>query len=52
MAVLGLDVGTTGSRAVLLAEDGQVLATATEPHKPFVSIETGWAEQDPVFVRT
>ena len=47
MAVLGLDVGTTGSRAVLVAADGQPLATATAPHQPFASPETGWAEQDP-----
>ena len=47
MAVLGLDIGTTGSRAVLVDGDGHVLATATEPHEPFDSPETGWAEQQP-----
>ena len=47
MAVLGLDIGTTGSRAVLVASDGQLLATATESHEPFASPETGWAEQHP-----
>ena len=32
MALLGLDIGTTGSRAVLVDGDGHLLATATEPH--------------------
>ena len=47
MAVLGLDVGTTGSRAVLVAADGRLVATATESHEPFSSPRTGWAEQHP-----
>jgi xylulokinase len=47
MAVLGLDIGTTGSRAMLVDGDGHVLATATEPHEAFASPETGWAEQHP-----
>ena len=47
MAVLGLDIGTTASRAVLVDGDGQVLATATEPHEAFDSPNTGWAEQHP-----
>ena len=47
MAVLGLDIGTGGSRAVLVADDGQLLATATAAHTPFASPATGWAEQQP-----
>ena len=47
MSVIGVDIGTTGSRAVLVREDGVVIATATAPHVPFASPETGWAEQDP-----
>ena len=47
MALLGLDIGTTGSRAVLVDGNGHLLATATEPHDAFASPETGWAEQDP-----
>ena len=47
MALLGLDIGTTGSRAVLVDGDGHLLATATEPHAAFASPETGWAEQHP-----
>lgn len=47
MAVLGLDIGTGGSRAVVVDDAGRVLATSTEAHAPFDSPETGWAEQDP-----
>ena len=47
MAVLGLDVGTGGSRAVIVEADGSVTATATEPHVAFDSPRTGWAEQRP-----
>ena len=47
MPLLGIDVGTGGSRAVLVAADGAVLAAATSDHAPFTSPRTGWAEQDP-----
>ncbi len=45
MAVLGIDIGTGGSRAVVVDGDGRVLASSTERHAPFESPETGWAEQ-------
>lgn len=47
MVVLGLDIGTGGSRAVLVGDEGQVVAAATVAHSPFVSPKTGWAEQEP-----
>lgn len=47
MPVLGIDVGTTGSRALLLDEGGAVQAIASVDHAPFASPRTGWAEQDP-----
>ncbi|MDA1092614.1 MAG: xylulokinase [Acidobacteria bacterium] len=47
MAVLGLDIGTGGSRAVVVDDGGRVVVSATEPHAPFDSPQTGWAEQDP-----
>ena len=43
---LGLDVGTSGVKAILVAEDGAVAASATAP----LSLETpqpGWTEQQP-----
>lgn len=47
MYFLGIDVGTSGSRAVLIDGSGKVAFSATEPHAPFDSPHTGWAEQDP-----
>ena len=47
MPFLGLDVGTGGSRAVLVSDEGRVVASATGEHVPFASPQTGWAEQDP-----
>ena len=45
--LLGIDVGTGGTRAVLLDEAGRVLGAATAEHAPMSSPELGWAEQDP-----
>jgi xylulokinase len=46
MAVLGIDVGTTGSRALVLDEAGRTVSGSAE-HEAFRSPQTGWAEQDP-----
>jgi xylulokinase len=45
--VLGIDIGTGGSRALLLDDDGILLASATADHAPFTSPHAAWAEQDP-----
>ena len=45
--VLGIDVGTGGTRAVLVDRGGKILSSATSEHAPFASPKTGWAEQDP-----
>ena len=47
MNLLGIDVGTGGTRALLIDESGRVLSSTTADHRPFASPETGWAEQDP-----
>ena len=47
MNFLGLDVGTGGSRAVVIDMTGSVAASATVEHQPFTSPHPGWAEQDP-----
>jgi xylulokinase len=47
MPVLGIDVGTGGTRALILGEDGTLLGSETSDHAPFRSPRTGWAEQDP-----
>jgi xylulokinase len=47
MNFLGIDVGTGGTRAVLINSEGQVTASVTAEHAPFSSPQTGWAEQQP-----
>jgi xylulokinase len=47
MKFLGIDVGTGGSRAVVIDEAGRVIDSATIEHVPFASPQPGWAEQDP-----
>src|SRR5580704_5304553 len=47
MHFLGIDVGTGGTRALVIDEGGHVVASATEEHQPFASPQIGWAEQDP-----
>ena len=47
MLFLGIDVGTGGSRAVLINESGKVVASHATEHVPFQSKFPGWAEQDP-----
>jgi len=42
----GLDVGTTGARAVLVDESGRVTAAASAAY-PIHSPRPGWSEQDP-----
>lgn len=44
--LLGIDVGTSGSKAVLLSADGAVRATATHEY-PLSHPKPLWAEQDP-----
>lgn len=47
MKLLGIDVGTGGTRVVVVDNAGVVVASATVDHEPFVSPQTGWAEQNP-----
>jgi xylulokinase len=44
---LGIDVGTGGTRAVLIGREGRVLASSASDHAPIHSAHIGWAEQDP-----
>ena len=44
--LLGLDVGTTGTKTLLLDESGRVVARATSEY-PLSTPRPGWAEQDP-----
>jgi xylulokinase len=47
MSVLGIDVGTGGTRAVLIDNGGHVVSSATAEHAPMSSPHIGWAEQSP-----
>ena len=47
MHLLGIDVGTGGTRALIVDEAGHVISSATEEHEPFASPRIGWAEQNP-----
>ena len=47
MWFLGMDVGTSGTRAVLVNEQGRLVSSASEEHAPFRTPHPGWAEQDP-----
>jgi len=44
---LGLDIGTGGSRALLIDEKGDVKAGFTAPHDDMKMERPGWAEQEP-----
>ena len=44
---LGIDVGTGGTRAILIDRSGSVLASHSSSHADIHSAHIGWAEQDP-----
>ena len=44
--LVGLDVGTTGVKALRISADGEVLSRAEEEY-PLSTPQPGWAEQDP-----
>ncbi|RPH37229.1 xylulokinase [bacterium] len=46
MSLLGLDVGTSGVKALLIDESGKTLASATSEY-PLSTPHPNWAEQDP-----
>ena len=44
--LIGVDVGTTGVKAVAVSPDGEVLAQSTHEY-PLSTPQPGWSEQDP-----
>ncbi|MFZ3341066.1 MAG: xylulokinase [Terriglobales bacterium] len=44
---LGIDIGTGGTRALIIDDRGRVIVSATEDHAQFACPRLGWAEQDP-----
>src|ERR1035437_8757081 len=45
--MMGIDVGTTGTRAVIVRPDGHVVGAATGEHKPCRRARPGGPKQDP-----
>jgi xylulokinase len=45
--LLGIDIGTSGTKTLICGEDGKVLATAMAEH-PISSPKPGWSEQNPL----
>jgi len=44
--LIGIDLGTSGTKTVLFSEDGVAVCSATEEY-PLYQPHNGWAEQDP-----
>src|SRR5437763_2728756 len=44
--LLGIDIGTSGTKTLICDEKGKVLATAVAEH-PISSPKPGWSEQEP-----
>ncbi len=44
--LIGLDVGTSGAKCILVDDEGTVLASSTQEY-PLYTPKPGWAEQDP-----
>ena len=44
--LIGIDVGTSGTKSILVREDGEVVARATEEY-PLLTPRPGWTEQNP-----
>ncbi len=47
MWFLGMDVGTGGTRVVVVSAAGKLMGSASCDHAPFRAEHPGWAEQDP-----
>jgi len=44
--LLGIDVGTTSTRTIIINEDGRLISSSTKEYKMYTP-KPGWAEQDP-----
>ena len=45
--ILGVDIGTSGTKTVLISEDGTPVASATYEY-PLYTPQNGYAEQEPL----
>ena len=44
--LIGIDIGTTSTRAIIIDEDGNLKASSTKDY-PLITPKPGWAEQNP-----
>jgi len=44
--ILGIDIGTSKTAALIIAEDGQTVAVASRPHAADLPAPAGYSEQD------
>ncbi|GAG11093.1 unnamed protein product, partial [marine sediment metagenome] len=44
--LLGLDIGTSGVKALLISVEGKIISSKTESY-PLATPHSGWAEQSP-----
>ena len=44
--LIGLDVGTSGAKCIMIDETGKVVASSTQEY-PLSTPRPGWAEQNP-----
>ncbi len=44
--LLGLDIGTSGVKALLVSPEGKIISSKTESY-PLATLHSGWAEQSP-----
>src|SRR5579875_2441056 len=44
---LGIDIGTGGSRALIVNGEGKIVAGVTAPHEEMLMLHPLWAEQRP-----
>jgi len=44
--LIGIDVGTTGAKALLIDEKGKIIAKDSQEY-PLLTPKIGWAEQNP-----
>jgi len=45
--IIGIDLGTSGTKTVLFDESGKTIASSTVEY-PLIQLQNGWAEQDPL----
>jgi len=48
--VIGVDIGTSGTKAIALSEEGEQLYSSTVAYSPVDGLNPGWHELDPLIL--